>query len=315
MDDRTRVEELLGRPPRGDFDVVVRDDRGDPVVLRNGPLLDDGTPMPTRFYLVGKDLVRDVSRLEAAGGVRDAERSIDAASIADVHARYAAERDANIPDEYSGPRPSGGVGGTRTGVKCLHAHVAHELAGGDDPVGRWALDRLDRPDPLTLEVVVLDRSLTLAMGASGPHAVPIGPLVLLDDHMGTADPPSSVVLSNTLGTVHDHLDDILIVAPEMRSPNTVRVSGPHALSLARVEYGSDTLPADYRMSRESADEVFRTLVAEPASERRHNPGLEPADVHTIIPTCCIILGVLRRLDLREIRIDATGGRRVRAWAT
>jgi hypothetical protein len=29
------------------------------------------------------------------------------------------------------------------GVKCLHAHYAHFLAGGDDPVGRWVHDRLD----------------------------------------------------------------------------------------------------------------------------------------------------------------------------
>ena len=36
-------------------------------------------------------------------------------------------------------------GGTRQGVKCLHAHVAYHLAGGDDRVGRWTLDHLDRP--------------------------------------------------------------------------------------------------------------------------------------------------------------------------
>jgi len=143
MDDRTRVTELLGRVPRGDFDVVVRDAAGDPVVLRNAPLLDDGTPMPTRYYLVAPDLVRSVSRLEAAGGVRAAERSIDAAVIAALHARYAAERDTAIPVGYTGPRPTGGVGGTRTGVKCLHAHVANALAGNDDAIGRWALDRLE----------------------------------------------------------------------------------------------------------------------------------------------------------------------------
>jgi hypothetical protein len=34
------------------------------------------------------------------------------------------------------------VGGTRRGVKCLHAHVAHLLAGGDDAVGRWTLAHL-----------------------------------------------------------------------------------------------------------------------------------------------------------------------------
>ena len=44
------------------------------------------------------------------------------------------------------PRPSGGVGGTRTGVKCLHAHYAWHLAGGDDPVGRWVADHLREVD-------------------------------------------------------------------------------------------------------------------------------------------------------------------------
>jgi hypothetical protein len=27
-------------------------------------------------------------------------------------------------------------------VKCLHAHLAWFLVGGDDPVGRWVVDRL-----------------------------------------------------------------------------------------------------------------------------------------------------------------------------
>ena len=36
----------------------------------------------------------------------------------------------------------GGVGGTRRGVKCLHAHYASFLAGSDDPVGRWVAARL-----------------------------------------------------------------------------------------------------------------------------------------------------------------------------
>lgn len=142
MDDRARVTELLGREPAGAFEVVVRDDAGDPVVVRNAPFLDDGTPMPTRFYLVGAELVRAVSRLESAGGVKAAEAAIDADELAALHHRYGAERDAEIAADHRGPRPSGGVGGTRVGVKCLHAHVAYALAGGDDPVGRWTLGRL-----------------------------------------------------------------------------------------------------------------------------------------------------------------------------
>ena len=140
MDDRARVAELLGREPAGAFEVVVRDETGDPIVVRNAPFLDDGTPMPTRFYLVGASLVRDVSRLEAAGGVKAAEAAIDPDELAALHRRYEVERDAAIDPDHKGPRPSGGVGGTRVGAKCLHAHVAHHLAGGDDPVGRWALD-------------------------------------------------------------------------------------------------------------------------------------------------------------------------------
>jgi hypothetical protein len=137
------VTRLLGRAPQGDFEVVVRDAAGEPVVLRNAPLLHDGTPMPTRYWLVGAAEREAVSRLEAAGGVNAAEADVDADELAAAHARYAAERDALLPADHTGPRPSGGVGGTRTGVKCLHAHWAFHLAGGDDPVGRWVAERID----------------------------------------------------------------------------------------------------------------------------------------------------------------------------
>ena len=139
--DTARIVELLGRTPRGDFDVVVRRRDGDPVVVRNAPLLHDGTPMPTRYWLVGDHEGVAMGRLESAGGVNEAEATIDAAAIADTHERYAAERDAAIPTHHTGPRPTGGVGGTRIGVKCLHAHLGNWLAGNDDPVGAWAAER------------------------------------------------------------------------------------------------------------------------------------------------------------------------------
>ena len=142
MDDHGRVVALLGREPQGDYEVVVRNESGDPVVLRNQPLLSDGTPMPTLYWLVGEREREAVSRLEAGGGVRAAEAAVDAAELQAAHERYAAERDALIPPSHEGPRPSGGVGGTRRGVKCLHAHYAWHLAGGDDPVGRWVEEQV-----------------------------------------------------------------------------------------------------------------------------------------------------------------------------
>lgn len=140
--DVVRVRELLGREPQGQFTVVVRSAAGDPVVIRNAPLLDDGRPMPTRYWLVGGDVAKAVDRLEAAGGVRQAQADVDAVELERAHARYARERDLEVPEGWTGPRPSGGVGGTRVGVKCLHAHYAWHLAGGDDPVGRWVAARL-----------------------------------------------------------------------------------------------------------------------------------------------------------------------------
>jgi hypothetical protein len=142
IDDDALVTELLGRPPAGAFDVVVRAENGVPAVIANAPFLHDGTPMPTRYWLVDAALREAVSRIESSGGVREAEAAIPEERVADAHARYAAERDTLISKDHQGPRPSGGVGGTRQGVKCLHAHLAWWLTGADDPVGEWTAVRI-----------------------------------------------------------------------------------------------------------------------------------------------------------------------------
>ena len=140
--DVAAVARLLGRPPQAGFTVAVRHADGSPLVIRNRPLLDDGTPMPTRWWLVGEPERTWVSRLESDGGVHRVEAEVGARAIAAAHAAYAADRDAAIPAGHTGPRPSGGVGGTRVGLKCLHAHYASWLAGIDDAVGAWVAARL-----------------------------------------------------------------------------------------------------------------------------------------------------------------------------
>lgn len=136
-EDRAVVEKLLGRRPQGDFEVAVRHDDGSPRVIRNAPILDDGRPMPTLYWLVSEHDRLVVSRLESTGAITRAENEIGLDVIAEAHDRYGAERDALLPEDHEGPRPSAGVGGTRRGIKCLHAHYAAQLARGDDPVGQW----------------------------------------------------------------------------------------------------------------------------------------------------------------------------------
>jgi len=158
MDDDAVVAAQIGRPLRSAAAPARRCHLGLPVVIVVPPLLDDGTPFPTRYWLCCPLALRRVGRLESASGVTAMERR--AAADADfglrlraANRRYAAERDSALADG-AGPRPSGGVGGARDGVKCLHAHYADHAAGHDNPVGEavaaW-VEPLDCSEPCVAE--------------------------------------------------------------------------------------------------------------------------------------------------------------------
>jgi hypothetical protein len=295
-DDTRRVAELLGRPPLGRYEVVVRDADGDPVVLRNAPLLDDGTPMPTRYWLVGPAENRRIGQIEAAGGVNAAEHAIDPRQLADAHARYAAERDAEIPPDHSGPRPSGGVGGTRVGVKCLHAHWAWHLAGGNDPVGRWIEAQLAAPAVLTIEP---DR-LAISLPSGAAAALPCGPGTLTAAWLTEHDPPWAADLTNALGAIEDHLDDLAREHPEWERQTALTLRGAAVSALARLEVGHADLAPTVELTRQAAEEVFRLVATERRDERASNPGLPSRHVESIVATCVIVVAVLRHLDLPAV---------------
>jgi uncharacterized protein len=149
--EREVITTLLGRPPSGPYRVVVRRKDGTPSVIENAPFLDDGTPMPTRYWLVDPVLHEEVSRLESNGGVRAAEAACDPEKIAALHRQHETQRSSLIATAHLGPRPSGGVGGTRRGVKCLHAHLANFLAGNEDPVGEWVCTQIEVGEIVTDE--------------------------------------------------------------------------------------------------------------------------------------------------------------------
>ncbi len=307
--DDARVRELLGRKPRGRYDVVVRDAAGDPVVLRNAPLLDDGTPMPTRYWLVGPEENRRIGRLEADGGVAAAEAAVDADELADAHRRYAAERDAQIPADHEGPRPSGGVGGTRAGVKCLHAHWAWHLAGGDDPVGRWIEQRLGEPtvpvDDALVATVGADSTVVAGGGLTAPFRIPWGDVALAARWLRDDDPPRPEALTNALGVVTDHLDDLLRQQPDVLAATDLVLHGDTIRSLAAIELGTEPT-TDVELARDAAEEIFRMVATEPARDRAHNPGLPSRHVDVIVATCCIVLAMMRRLHLDRVTLAAGG---------
>lgn len=140
MDDRAVVAIQLGRPPRSAITVGARCDLGLPVVIDVPPILEDGTPFPTMHWLTCPLALLRISRLESDGGVRRADELIatdpeTADAFRGAMERYAASRDAQIPDDWKGPRPSGGIAGSRGGVKCLHAQYADTVSGNENPIG------------------------------------------------------------------------------------------------------------------------------------------------------------------------------------
>ena len=134
------VAAQIGRPLRAEVEIAARCHLDLPVVVAVPPLLDDGTPFPTRLWLACPLAVARLARLESAGGVprldafiKDSPELTDA--LAHAHRRYAADRDAFLPPGAD-PAPGGGVGGTKgEGLKCLHAHYADTAAGNRNPVG------------------------------------------------------------------------------------------------------------------------------------------------------------------------------------
>ena len=134
--DMEAVREQLGRDPTTPFTVVARCSGGHPLVIRNAPRDAAGAPFPTTYWLTCPEAVKAVARLEAAGAIarfNEQERSDPAfaQALLAAHRAYAEDRATDLPEALE----DGGVGGTRRGVKCLHAHYAFHLAGGVDPVG------------------------------------------------------------------------------------------------------------------------------------------------------------------------------------
>ena len=422
--------------------MAVRTKSGSPVVLRNAPLMHDGTPMPTRYWLIGEHENVVVGRLESEGGVNRAEAEANAEELRATHDRYAAERDAHIPAGHTGPVPTGGVGGTRVGVKCLHAHYANWLAGNDDVIGDWVSRHLDSSrgdyvrtsDRSTTPVAVIDvgtnsTNLLIVDGAGSQidrrvtvtrlgrglvstgllshegisatvqaikhyidtiesgtririvateacrrasnahefleavhaatkrdveiisgedegrlaysgalrgtphvnrptlvidigggstevmfgdgelhwaHSIPSGAVTQSERHL-KHDPPRPEELTNAIGEVADHVDDIVRAHPEvLEATNVVGVAGT-IVTVAAIELGLAQFDAGrlhgFVLTREAAEDVFRTLATESLADRLHNPGLPRERADIIVGGCCVLVALLRRLKLDSLVVS------------
>lgn len=167
LTDLRAIKRQIGRTPRGVTAIRRRCSHGFPQVLVVYPLV-EGAPFPTVYWLSCPFLCLAVDRLEADGWVsvlerRMAEERALRTAMRLAHERYVDQRMALLAEEdrlalgrlgFTESLAQRGIGGIadRDCLKCLHLHVAHELADAN-PVGRIVLDTLERQECVSEEVI------------------------------------------------------------------------------------------------------------------------------------------------------------------
>ena len=140
-------------------------------------------------------------------------------------------------------------------------------------------------------------------------SIPFGAVTSTDSHI-SSDLPRPEDLTNLIGAVSDELEDITrdhpVVGSQMR---TVGVAGT-IVTIAAVELGlhefDDSALHGMSLSRDAAEDVFRTVATEPLALRVQNPGLSPDRADIIVAGCCILVATMRRLHLSEITVSTRG---------
>ena len=113
--------------------MAARCPAGHPSVIEN----ERRREMPTTFWVTCPTLYAAISRIEAAGGVRQAQEELGPEKIDETHAEHVRRYGTRVAGISDAGR-----------IKCLHAFTALALAGAiPNPVARWTLDRLETTYP------------------------------------------------------------------------------------------------------------------------------------------------------------------------
>lgn len=154
-------------------------------------------------------------------------------------------------------------------------------------------------------IVIGDEITTITIldpeGVTASVALPVGGVAIQHRHIHS-NPPLPEQLTNGIGEVLDHLDDAKRELETLLEMRAFRVSGSAASAVAAVEIGAAIEDDEFVLTRDAAEDVFRTLATETEAARRHNPGLPPDLVPTIVGGCCVIVALLRGLHLDAVTV-------------
>ena len=137
-------------------------------------------------------------------------------------------------------------------------------------------------------------------------SIPFGAVTLSESELHR-DPPRPEELTNAISLVSDAVDDAVHMNPELASADQVIGVAGTIVTIAAVELGLKQFDVEklhaMRLTRQAAEDVFRTLATEPLVDRVFNPGLPRDRADIIVGGCCLLVAVMRRLQIPELIVS------------
>ncbi len=172
-----------------------------------------------------------------------------------------------------------------------------------------ATAELDPADGPFLVVDIGGGSTEFALGADevlGAISLDIGCVRMTEKFM-EHDPPLPEELSSCLLEVKLHLDDVKREIPGAGDARRFVGLAGTVSAAARVEQGLAEYDRDrvhhFLLTKDAAEDVFRTLATEARADRIHNPGLETDRADVIVGGMCILVAIMRSFEFDECLVS------------
>jgi exopolyphosphatase / guanosine-5'-triphosphate,3'-diphosphate pyrophosphatase len=140
----------------------------------------------------------------------------------------------------------------------------------------------------------------------GVMSVDVG-CVRLTEKFLDHDPPLPEELTACISFADAYLDDVMRDIPGSAEARTLVGLAGTITTVAAVEIGLATYDRDaihhFVLTRDAAEDVFRTLATESRADRIHNPGLEEARADVIVGGCCVLVALFRRFGFDEMIVS------------
>jgi exopolyphosphatase/guanosine-5'-triphosphate,3'-diphosphate pyrophosphatase len=189
--------------------------------------------------------------------------------------------------------------------------VTSELLAGEEEARLSFLGAtadLDAPAPF-LVVDIGGGSTEFVLGTEEPTglvSLDIG-CVRVTEQFLQSDPPAPEELANAVATVRDLIADVPRVVPGAADAGTLVGLAGTITTIAAIEQGLPEYDPErihhFRLTRDAAEDVFRTLATESAAQRAHNPGLEAGRVDVIVGGAIVVVSILRVLGYDEVLVS------------